>query len=148
MKKTSEWSLEIKGGLKNTYEFIGNPENHYRWSPYKIDVKQIDKSLEEYKWELDIDLPMVGKVTGYCETIIQIPYTRYKFKGVMDGDDVEAIIIEDYEFKETSPGTILVVRISTLELPHLNGFIIEKVVGSQFDKLSQEVKNNLQKLFM
>ena len=146
MKKTSEWSLEIKGGLKNTYEFIGNPENHYRWSPYKIDVKQIDKSLEEYKWELDIDLPMVGKVTGYCETIIQIPHSGFKFKGVMNGDDVEATIIEDYELKETSTGTIRIVRNSTLELPDLNGFIIENVVGTQFNKLSNEVKDNFRKL--
>ena len=89
---------------------------------------------------------MIGKVSGYCETIIQIPHTRYKFKGVMNGDDVEATIIEDYEFEETSSGAIRIIRTSTLELPNLNGFIIENVVGTQFKKLSNEVKNNLRKL--
>ena len=146
MKKTSEWLLEINSSLKKCYGLIENPENHPRWSPYKINVKTIDKSLKRYRWELDIDLPMLGKVSGYCETIIQIPHNRYKFKGVMNGDDVEAMIIEDYEFKETSPGTIRIVRTSTLELPNLNGFIIENVVGTQFNKLSNEVKNNLREL--
>tara|TARA_B100001013_G_scaffold303478_1_gene205649 strand:+ start:1308 stop:1754 length:447 start_codon:yes stop_codon:yes gene_type:complete len=146
MKKTSEWLLEINSSLKKCYGLIENPENHPRWSPYKINVKTIDKSLKRYRWELDIDLPMLGKVSGYCETIIQIPHNRYKFKGVMNGDDVEATIIEDYEFKETSPGTIRIVRTSTLELPNLNGFIIENVVGTQFNKLSNEVKNNLREL--
>jgi len=75
-----------------------------------------------------------------------IPYNRYKFKGVLNGDDVEATIIEDYEFKEISPVTIRIVRTSTLELPNLNGFVVENVVGSQFNKLSNEVKNNLRKL--
>ena len=138
--------LEINSSLKKCYALIENPENHPKWSPYKINVKKIDKSFKRYKWELDIDLPMVGKVSGYCETIIQIPYNRYKFKGVLNGDDVEATIIEDYEFKEISPVTIRIVRTSTLELPNLNGFVVENVVGSQFNKLSNEVKNNLRKL--
>ena len=146
MKKTAAWSLEINSSLKKCYGLIENPENHPKWSPYKINVKKIDKSFKRYKWELDIDLPMVGKVSGYCETIIQIPYNRYKFKGVLNGDDVEATIIEDYEFKEISPVTIRIVRTSTLELPNLNGFVVENVVGSQFNKLSNEVKNNLRKL--
>jgi len=146
MEKTSEWLLEINSSLKKCYGLIENPENHPKWSPYKINVKKIDKSFKRYKWELDIDLPMVGKVSGYCETIIQIPYNRYKFKGVLNGDDVEATIIEDYEFKEISPVTIRIVRTSTLELPNLNGFVVENVVGSQFNKLSNEVKNNLRKL--
>jgi len=146
MKKHSEWLLEINSSLKKCYGLIENPENHPKWSPYKVNVNKIDKSLEKYKWELDIDLPMIGKVSGYCETIIQIPLNRYKFKGVMNNGDVEATIIEDYEFKETSPGTIRIFRTSTLELPNLNGFIIENVVGKQFNKLSNEVKNNLRKL--
>ncbi len=146
MKKHSEWLLEINSSLKKCYGLIENPENHPKWSPYKVNVNKIDKNIEKYKWELDIDLPMIGKVSGYCETIIQIPLNRYKFKGVMNDGDVEATIIEDYEFKETSPGTIRIVRTSTLELPNLNGFIIENLVGSQFNKLSNEVKNNLRKL--
>ena len=146
MKKHSEWLLEINSSLKKCYGFIENPENHPKWSPYKINVKTIDKSDKRYRWELDIDLPMIGKVSGYCETIIQIPDSRFKFKGVMNGDDVEATIIEDYELKGTSPGTIRIVRNSILELPDLNGFIIENVVGAQFKKLSNEVKDNLQKL--
>ena len=146
MKKHSEWLLEINSSLKKCYGFIENPENHPKWSPYKINVKTIDKSDKRYRWELDIDLPMIGKVPGYCETIIQIPDSRFKFKGVMNGDDVEATIIEDYELKETSPGTIRIVRNSILELPDLNGFIIENVVGAQFKKLSNEVKDNLLKL--
>ena len=64
----------------------------------------------------------------------------------MNGEDVEATIIEDYELKETSTGTIRIVRKSTLELPDLNGFIIENVVGTQFNKLSNEVKDNFRKL--
>ena len=131
MKKTSEWLLEINRSLKKCYGLIENPENHPRWSPYKINVKTIDKSHKKYRWELDIDLPMIGKVSGYCETIIQIPHTRYKFKGVMNGDDVEATIIEDYEFKETSPGTIRIVRTSTLELPNLNGYLSRLTVQNQ-----------------
>ena len=146
MKKHSEWLLEINGSLKKCYGLIENPENHPKWSPYKVNVNKIDKSLEKYKWELDIDLPMIGKVSGYCETIIQIPHSRFKFKGVMNGNDVEATIIEDYELKETSTGTIRIVRNSTLELPDLNGFIIENVVGTQFNKLSNEVKDNFRKL--
>ena len=145
MKKHSEWLLEINSSLKKSYGLIENPENHPKWSPYKINVKTIDKSHKKYRWQLDIDLPMIGKVSGYCETIIQIPHTRYKFKGVMKGDDVEATIIEDYEFEETSSGAIRIIRTSTLELPNLNGFIIENVVGTQFKKLSNEVKNNLRK---
>ena len=146
MKKHSEWLLEINSSLKKCYGFIENPENHPKWSPFKINVKTIDKSDKRYRWELDIDLPMIGKVSGYCETIIQIPDSRFKFKGVMNGGDVEATIIEDYELKETSPETIRIVRNSTLELPDLNGFIIENVVGAQFKKLSNEVKDNFQKL--
>ena len=146
MKKHSEWLLEINSSLKKCYGLIENPENHPKWSPYKVNVNKIDKSPEKYKWELDINLPMIGKVSGYCETIIQIPLNRYKFKGVMNDGDVVATIIEDYEFKETSPGTIRIVRTSTLELPNLNGFIIENVVGTQFNKLSNEVKNNLRGL--
>ena len=146
MKKHSEWLLEINSSLKKCYGLIENPENHPKWSPYKINVKTIDKSHKKYRWELDIDLPMIGKVSGYCETIIQIPYNRYKFKCVMNDDDVEATIIEDYKLQEVSPTTIKIVRISTLELPKINGFIVENLVGAQFSKLSNEVKNNLRKL--
>ena len=146
MKKSAAWSLEINSSLKKCYGLIENPENHPKWSPYKIHVKKIDKNLTRYKWELDIDLPIFGIVSGYCETIIQTPYNRYKFKGVMNNDDVEATIIEDYQLEEISPVTIKVVRISTLELPNINGFIVENLVGSQFNNISNEVKSNLRTL--
>ena len=51
MKKHSEWLLEINSSLKKCYGLIENPENHPKWSPYKINVKTIDKSHKKYRCE-------------------------------------------------------------------------------------------------
>ena len=55
MKKHSEWLLEINSSLKKCYGLIENPENHPKWSPYKVNVNKIDIQWLDRRWHYFFD---------------------------------------------------------------------------------------------